>query len=380
MHLTTSAFVSLILATAASAQLPDVAIVASAATNTNDCEYTDPQAKLMATGMFNLVGVINAGLANPSLQDLQQFDAVITWSNISYFDSAAFGDNLADYVDAGGGVVVAVFANSTTATNSTIRGRWLQGYEVIAPQSGTTQGTPETLGTLNQPGHPLLSGVTTFSGGQNSHRPTGTALTQGSASVAEWSDGRVLVATGAQPNRVDLGFYPPSSDCSAPLWDSSTDGGLLLANALTYVTGSNIGTNYCSPAVPNSTGQPGLLTAFGTSQILNGNLSLSANQLPNNQFGIFLNSLGQGFNPGPGGSQGTLCLSGAIGRYNGPGQILNSGMLGAFTLGLDLTLTPTPTGPTAIVMGETWHFQTWYRDLNPAPTSNFTDAVTITFN
>ncbi|MCP3916270.1 MAG: hypothetical protein GY711_12005 [bacterium] len=30
--------------------------------------------------------------------------------------------------------------------------------------------------------------------------------------------------------------------------------------------------------------------------------------------------------------------------------------------------------------GETWNFQCWYRDNNPGPTSNFTDAVSVTFN
>ncbi len=29
--------------------------------------------------------------------------------------------------------------------------------------------------------------------------------------------------------------------------------------------------------------------------------------------------------------------------------------------------------------GDTWNFQCWYRDNNPVPTSNFTDAVSVTF-
>jgi hypothetical protein len=27
----------------------------------------------------------------------------------------------------------------------------------------------------------------------------------------------------------------------------------------------------------------------------------------------------------------------------------------------------------------TWNFQRWYRDLNPGSTSNFTDALRVTF-
>ena len=33
----------------------------------------------------------------------------------------------------------------------------------------------------------------------------------------------------------------------------------------------------------------------------------------------------------------------------------------------------------AVAAGETWHFQGWFRDADPTATSNFTDAVAITF-
>jgi len=40
-----------------------------------------------------------------------------------------------------------------------------------------------------------------------------------------------------------------------------------------------------------------------------------------------------------------------------------------------------PNVPTAVAIqpGETWSFQPWYRDANPAITSNFSDRLTITF-
>ena len=83
---------------------------------------------------------------------------------------------------------------------------------------------------------------------------------------------------------------------------------------------------------------------------------------------------------GPGGSQGTLCLGGAIGRYVGPGQIVNSGSTGEITLAIDLTQTPQPTGLVSVQPGETWNFQAWYRDaIGGSATSNFTDGLSITF-
>jgi hypothetical protein len=374
---------ALAAASAATAQGPDVAIVAAATSSSTDCRFTDPQALLQATGLFNSVSIFNAATATPTLQELMQYDAVITWSNTTYNNSVQFGDTLADYVDAGGGVVVATFANAIAGVASRLQGRWVPNYEVIIGGSGQTQnGGPFFLGTINAPGHSLLAGVASFSGGTSSYRPTVTALTPGSMSIAEWSDGRILVATGAQPNRVDLAFYPPSSLCRVDFWDVNTDGDLLMANALLYVAGGGfgLGTSYCSPGVANSTGNPGVIRATGSLVVASNDVTLEASSLPLNSFGFFLTSRTQGMTNQPGGSQGVLCLGGSIGRYVGPGQIKNSGVTGAFSLGIDLAATPTPTGLVQVAAGETWNFQSWHRDaIGGVATSNFTDAVQLDF-
>jgi len=140
------------------------------------------------------------------------------------------------------------------------------------------------------------------------------------------------------------------------------------------------GTNYCGPAVPNSTGASGTIRGTGSNVVLNNDLGLVAENLPNNAFGYFLNSMTQAFIPQPGNSVGVLCLGGAIGRYVGPGQVQNSGLTGSFTLALDLTQTPTPTGFVSIAAGETWNFQAWHRDsVGGVAVSNFTDALSVTF-
>ena len=89
-------------------------------------------------------------------------------------------------------------------------------------------------------------------------------------------------------------------------------------------------------------------------------------------------------------SQGLLCLSPPLGRYNasaGPG--LNS--LGAFDAsgvfqslgggsatgpGFDVpAVLPSPPGG-VVTSGQTWHFQLWFRD---GSVSNFSDALSVTF-
>lgn len=140
-----------------------------------------------------------------------------------------------------------------------------------------------------------------------------------------------------------------------------------------------LGAPYCSP-VANSTQRTSGIAALGSALVATNDVTLLAYDLPNQAFGFFLASRTQGAVNQPGGSQGVLCLSGAIGRYVGPGQIRNSGTRGLFSLALDLAATPTPTGLVSIASGETWNFQAWHRDnVSGAATSNFTGAVAVQF-
>lgn len=140
--------------------------------------------------------------------------------------------------------------------------------------------------------------------------------------------------------------------------------------------GFDVGQGFCT-GEDNSTGLPAFLVAAGANQAAANDLTLFAQAMPPNQFGYFLNSQVQAFIPGAGGSQGNLCLGGAIGRYNT--KVFTTGATGTGILTLDLPNTPTPAGSTAITAGQTWNFQAWYRDTNPFPTSNFTEAIAVDF-
>ncbi|MEM9378488.1 MAG: hypothetical protein AAGB93_00970 [Planctomycetota bacterium] len=142
--------------------------------------------------------------------------------------------------------------------------------------------------------------------------------------------------------------------------------------------GPSVGTSYCGPAAANSAGRSAEIVASGSSLVEQNDLTLGAFELPPNSFAFFLASRTQGSIANPGGSEGTLCLGGAIGRLVGPGEIQNSGSLGIVSVPVDLTRVPQPTGPVAAAAGETWNFQGWYRDsVGGAATSNFTDGVTV---
>ncbi|MFI4881297.1 MAG: GC-type dockerin domain-anchored protein, partial [Phycisphaerales bacterium JB064] len=225
---------------AGSAMAQNVAIVAAASTSSTSLSFTEVERLLNESALFDSVTVINTVTTTPTLDELLAFDSVIVWTNNTPGDPATLGDNLADYVDMGGGVVVATFANSSTTTDRDIAGRWRGNpdYEVIVPRSGNQSGGA-SLGTILEPGHPIMAGVTTFFGGTSSFRPRVTDLNPGARSIAEWDDGRVLVAIGANEKRVDLGFYPPPSTSSSGFWDISTDGNLLLAQSLLFAAGGD---------------------------------------------------------------------------------------------------------------------------------------------
>ncbi len=163
------------------------------------------------------------------------------------------------------------------------------------------------------------------------------------------------------------------------LQNNFTGGGLHTAaiDDLTYCAVPSVGTNYCGPAVSNSSGLPGVIAARGHTTAAFNSLTLTAQQLPVSKLGYFLNSMTQG-SVQPPGSQGNLCLGGAIGRY--AKQVASSGTAGVLVLVLDLTDTPTPNGPVTVLAGETWNFQAWFRDKNPGTTSNFTNGVSVAFN
>ncbi len=112
----------------------------------------DVKSKLLGTGLFAQVDVIDIANVTPTLAELQSYAAVLVYSDAEGFEnSVTLGDNLADYVDSSGGVVVAVFANASIP----LGGRFDTGnYWAIAP-SGQTQTPEEFLGTVYVPSHPI---------------------------------------------------------------------------------------------------------------------------------------------------------------------------------------------------------------------------------
>ncbi len=139
-----------------------------------------------------------------------------------------------------------------------------------------------------------------------------------------------------------------------------------------------VGHSECD-SYPNSTGEMATLTVSGSVFASANRLRLTARGMPLNQMGFFVIGASANNVPFAGGGDGVLCLGGALGRYNASDQLRSSGNNGIFGINLDLTVAPSPFVAFAILAGQTWHFQGWYRDNNPNPTANFTNSVRVEF-
>lgn len=134
------------------------------------------------------------------------------------------------------------------------------------------------------------------------------------------------------------------------------------------------GFQYCYGAA-NSTAERGFIQALGNRSTTS-TQTLVISGLPS-AFGFCLASLAVGDVPMAGGSQGTLCLGGSIGRF---GIYSTAGTMGTAQVSVHPAAISQPTGTVSAMSGETWHFQSWHRDsVGGVAVSNFTNAVAIPF-
>ncbi len=127
----------------------------------------------------------------------------------------------------------------------------------------------------------------------------------------------------------------------------------------------------CDPNA-NSTGYPAQLMVYGNPSVTDDLVEFTVMGLPQGQFGYMLMSSTFANVPL---SQGRLCLGGPQIRFNA--SVLQSTSAGSVYFKPSLNSLPQGT---VVLPSSTWFFQFWYRDANPQPVSNLTDAVRIQFN
>lgn len=185
---------------------------------------------------------------------------------------------------------------------------------------------------------------------------------------------------------IGFGFFGPGQSAPGNLAlggviqvfdvDQDSDPDFVYANGFTPQE-TDIGMVFCTSNA-NSTGVNGQLQLTGTPRRAANAITLNAFDLPLGTFGIFVTSRFAGAGVTPPGSQGLLCLTTAIGRYQNMDEIRTTGVTGRFKLTVDLDAMRQPSGNVVATVGQTWRFQAWHRDtVGGSPTSNFTDATSV---
>ena len=182
---------------------------------------------------------------------------------------------------------------------------------------------------------------------------------------------------GGQPLRLNLNQN--DRNALVAFMGTLTDNVLLNDPKFSDPFPETLGDTYCSPAQANSTGFPARILADGIPLAQANDLTLHAENLPPNQFAMFIAGSSQDMVFFPGGSQGHLCVGGGGQGYLGriASSLQDSGPAGLISYTLDLQNIPIAVAPytIAIANGTTWNFQTWYRDNGGA--NNFSDAVSV---
>ncbi|MEE8390655.1 MAG: carboxypeptidase regulatory-like domain-containing protein, partial [Anaerolineae bacterium] len=138
------------------------------------------------------------GGADPTAGDLLPYQVVIVGNDYTWgaagMTQTGVGDALAGYIDAGGKVIDTLFVHDYFGWE--LSGRYItDGYAPFTTSTTDFSAIPYYLGTVYDPAHPIMSGVTTISDNPTigySHQDVG--LAPGATRLADWDDGEVFIA------------------------------------------------------------------------------------------------------------------------------------------------------------------------------------------
>jgi len=183
---------------------------------------------LVLTGMFNSSDIdILPYPTTLSISDLLPYDVVLTWTNNVFDDPVNIGNVLKQYVDSGGGVVLATYCYSTTWA---IQGGILDGnYSPFLPTSGQTVSGVLNMGGLPFPEHPIFDNITDAPSYWTNPNYSNPPLNTGGILLAQDTDGNNVIAENPNGKVVGISVFPSS------LNDGNVETSLMFANAIYYV-------------------------------------------------------------------------------------------------------------------------------------------------
>jgi hypothetical protein len=174
---------------------------------------------------------ITGDLSTLHIDDLTPYQVIVTTNNNKWSDAGGnpnIGNLLADYVDAGGKIILADFAWDDPTNGWQLEGRLLDAGYTPYRLSGSDLGSA-SLGDYD-PAHPVMQGVSDLSAiGNTAHQAL--ALEAGATWIADWDDGQPCIY--AQGDNV-LG-YNFLLDWSGIGWPWSGEVPTLLGNSVRWL-------------------------------------------------------------------------------------------------------------------------------------------------
>ncbi len=206
---------------------------------------------IIADPRVNSVTSILTTAVTPTAAEMSAFDVVMVWTNSTPLSNVTLGDNLATYIDSGGGCVLTMFAIRASIATRTIGGRFLtDNYYCIAQSVGASTTGAATLNIALQSSE-LVDGVNLFNAGTSGFRTPALPLPN-AVVAANWSTSETLIAHRDDLNggRVDLNFFClPGTG-----WDPASDGRMVMVNALSMASKQNLWHTLASQTPFNPTG------------------------------------------------------------------------------------------------------------------------------
>jgi len=172
----------------------------------------------------------------PPVSVLSGYDAILIYTGVPPIYPDSLGDALADYVDAGGGVVVGVPAN-LTSSGYEVTGRFATpGYSPWVHTASTGNATsPRTIdfSSLSQPLHKIFNGTDPLNMTLATTPTDPNPGVEATATlIALDSEGINCIAVNASGRVIGLNYYPPFQP------GVHVDAVRLMGNALRCVAGN----------------------------------------------------------------------------------------------------------------------------------------------
>ncbi|TFB12660.1 T9SS type A sorting domain-containing protein [Candidatus Marinimicrobia bacterium MT.SAG.4] len=201
-------------------------------------EFEDlAETALISTGLFvdsDIDALISPSLI--TLNDLTPFDAVLMWTDFNFADPQNIGDVLKQYVDSGGGVILATYAYST---NWAIQGAILDAdYSPFIPGTEQSVSGRLDLSSLQFPGHPIFANININPEYWSNSNYSNPSLNTGGILLAQDTFGNNVVAENSTGKVVGITVFPTILDVNN--FDTNDETRLMFANALYYVSNPEV--------------------------------------------------------------------------------------------------------------------------------------------